>query len=97
MDDLKAFRQLDSKTPGHPEVDHTDGIEVTTGPLGQGELNDAIGDSDDIVLIITGISNAVGLAIAEKHLAATFNKDGFPIIDNKIWSEFESYALQRDT
>ncbi|KAI0747895.1 transketolase [Daedaleopsis nitida] len=64
MDDLKQFRQLDSLTPGHPEAGHTDGIEVTTGPLGQ------------------GFSNAVGLAIAQAHLGATFNKDGFDLINN---------------
>jgi transketolase len=64
LDDLKAFRQVDSKTPGHPEYHHTDGIEVTTGPLGQ------------------GFSNAVGLAVAEAHLAATYNKEGFKIVDN---------------
>ncbi|KAF4615121.1 hypothetical protein D9613_002773 [Agrocybe pediades] len=64
MDDLKAFRQLDSKTPGHPEAGHTDGIEVTTGPLGQ------------------GFANAVGLAIAQAHLAAVYNKDGFDLINN---------------
>lgn len=56
MDDLKDFRQLDSITPGHPENFATPGVEVSTGPLGQ------------------GISNAVGMAIAERHLAATFNK-----------------------
>ncbi len=55
LDDLKAFRQLGSKTPGHPEVHHTPGVETTTGPLGQ------------------GLATAVGMAIAEKHLAATFN------------------------
>jgi len=66
MDDLKKFRQLNSKTAGHPESAHP-GIEVTTGPLGQ------------------GISNAVGLAIAERHLAAVFNKEGFPIINHKTW------------
>ena len=64
LDDLKEFRQLDSLTPGHPEAGHTDGIELTTGPLGQ------------------GISSAVGLAIAQAHLGATFNKDGFDLINN---------------
>ncbi|KAJ3343036.1 Transketolase [Gonapodya sp. JEL0774] len=67
MDDLKAFRQFGSLTPGHPEVHHTDGIEVTTGPLGQ------------------GISNAVGLAAAERHMGAVFNKPDFPIVDNKVF------------
>lgn len=68
MDDLKSFRKVDSKTPGHPE-NHFPGtnIEVTTGPLGQ------------------GISNAVGIAIAEKHSAAVYNKPDFPIIDNKCF------------
>ncbi|GAC1497765.1 MAG: transketolase [Vulcanimicrobiaceae bacterium] len=56
LDDLKNFRQLGSKTPGHPELHHTPGVEVTTGPLGQ------------------GIGNAVGLALAEAHLAATYNR-----------------------
>ncbi|KAJ6513879.1 transketolase [Mycena vitilis] len=64
MDDLKAFRQLDSLTPGHPEAGHTDGIEVTTGPLGQ------------------GFANGVGLAVAQAHLGAVYNKDGFDLINN---------------
>lgn len=64
LDDLKNFRQLHSKTPGHPECFATPGIEVCTGPLGQ------------------GISNAVGLAISETHLAATFNKPGFDVVDH---------------
>lgn len=64
MDDLKAFRQLHSKTPGHPEYGYTPGIETTTGPLGQ------------------GITNAVGMAIAEKVLAAHFNKPGHEIVDH---------------
>ncbi|KAH9171510.1 transketolase [Lactarius sanguifluus] len=64
LDDLKAFRQIDSLTPGHPEARHTDGVEVTTGPLGQ------------------GISNAVGMAIAQAHLGAIYNKDGFDLLNN---------------
>ncbi|XP_047069728.1 transketolase, chloroplastic-like [Lolium rigidum] len=64
MDDLKAFRQWGSRTPGHPENFETAGVEVTTGPLGQ------------------GFANAVGLALAEKHLAARFNKTDFTIVDH---------------
>ena len=67
IDDLKAFRQLHSKTPGHPEVDVTPGVETTTGPLGQ------------------GIANGVGMALAEKMLAAEFNREGFPVIDNHTY------------
>lgn len=64
MDDLKHFRKVGSKTPGHPESHITEGVEVTTGPLGQ------------------GIANGVGMAIAQHHLAARFNKPNFPIVDN---------------
>ncbi|KAI8375705.1 transketolase [Choanephora cucurbitarum] len=76
IEDLKHFRQLDSKTPGHPEVNDTPGIEVTTGPLGQ------------------GISNAVGLAAAEAHLAATFNKPGFEIFNNYTYCLLGDGCLQ---
>jgi transketolase len=64
LDDLKQFRQWGSHTPGHTEYGHTPGVEVTTGPLGQ------------------GIANAVGMALAEAHLAATFNRPGHAIIDH---------------
>ena len=64
MDDIKQFRQWESKTPGHPENFMNPGVEITTGPLGQ------------------GIANGVGIAMAEAHLAATFNKPDFPIIDH---------------
>jgi transketolase len=67
LDDLKNFRQWESKTPGHPEYEPDGGVEVSTGPLGQ------------------GISNAVGMAIAQKYLASCFNRDGFPIIDYNIY------------
>jgi len=64
IDDLRRFRQWDSPTPGHPESHITHGVEVTTGPLGQ------------------GVANAVGLAMAERHLAATFNEEGHEIVDH---------------
>ena len=64
LDELKKFRQLHSKTPGHPEYGHTPGVETTTGPLGQ------------------GLGNSVGFALAEKLLAAEFNREGFPIVDH---------------
>ena len=67
IEDLKAFRQWHSKTPGHPEVDVTPGVETTTGPLGQ------------------GIGNAVGMALAERMLAAEFNRPGFDVIDNHTY------------
>ncbi len=68
IQDLKDFRQLHSKTPGHPEYGDTPGVETTTGPLGQ------------------GVSNAVGLALAEKILAAQFNQDGLDIVDHYTYA-----------
>jgi transketolase len=67
IDDLKQFRQLHSRTPGHPEYGYTPGVETTTGPLGQ------------------GITNAVGMAMAEKLLAAEFNKPGHEIVDHRTY------------
>lgn len=69
LEDLKNFRQWGSKTPGHPEYGHTDGVETTSGPLGQ------------------GFTNAIGMSVAQKHLAAIFNKDGFNILDHFVYVE----------
>src|SRR5215216_5152628 len=67
LSDLQQFRQLGSLTPGHPEYRHTAGVEVTTGPLGQ------------------GVSNAVGFALAERMLAARFNRDGHDVVDHHTY------------
>src|SRR5947207_4121552 len=67
LDEIRLFRQWGSKTPGHPERGHTPGVEVTTGPLGQ------------------GFANAVGMAIAEAHLAARYNRPGFAVIDHRTY------------
>lgn len=64
LEDLKHFRQMDSKTPGHPEYGHTVGVEATTGPLG------------------AGMAMAVGMAMAETHLASVFNRESFPVVDH---------------
>ncbi|WP_281975546.1 transketolase [Halobacillus litoralis] len=68
MDDLKSFRQWDSKTPGHPEFGHTDGVEATTGPLGQ------------------GIAMATGMAMAEAHLAAKYNRESYNVVDHYTYT-----------
>jgi dihydroxyacetone synthase len=77
IDQLKSYhsRRTDSLCPGHPEIEH-EGIEVTTGPLGQ------------------GVANAVGLAMATKHLAATYNKPKYPVIDNMTWCMIGDACLQ---
>ena len=67
MDELRNFRQLGSRTAGHPEHDAMMGVETTTGPLGQ------------------GLANAVGMALAERLLAAEFNRPGFDIVDHRTW------------
>jgi transketolase len=68
LEDIEQFRQLSSKTPGHPEYRHTTGVETTTGPLGQ------------------GCGNSVGMAIAERWLAARYNKDGFTLFDHDVYT-----------
>ena len=68
IDDIKNFRQWDSRTPGHPEYGHTDGVEATTGPLGQ------------------GIGMAVGMAMAESHLAATYNTENVNVVDHYTYA-----------
>ena len=67
LDDIRQFRQLSSRTPGHPEYRHTTGVETTTGPLG------------------AGCGNSVGMAIAERWLAARYNRDGFPLFDHDVY------------
>ena len=67
LEEIRAFRQWGSRTPGHPEFGHTPGVETTTGPLGQ------------------GLMTAVGMALAEAHLAALYNRPGYPIVDHRTW------------
>ncbi|MPY67100.1 transketolase [Deinococcus sp. SDU3-2] len=76
LEDIKRFRQWQSKTPGHPEFFHTPGLDATTGPLGQ------------------GAAMTVGMAMAEAHLAARYNRDGFPIFDNHVYSILGDGDLQ---
>lgn len=76
IDDLKAFRTLNAKTPGHPESHVTPGIEVTTGPLGQ------------------GVANAVGLAMAQQHMGALYNKPGFDLFNNYVYTICGDGCLQ---
>lgn len=77
FDQLKSYHseRVDAFCPGHPEIEH-EGIEVTTGPLGQ------------------GVANATGLAMATKHLAATFNKPGFNVVSNHTWCMIGDACLQ---
>jgi transketolase len=67
LDDIKSFRQWESRTPGHPELGYTPGVETTTGPLGQ------------------GVGNAVGMAVAEAHLAARYNREGHEVLDHDTY------------
>lgn len=76
IEDIKAFRQYGSRTPGHPEFGHTAGVETTTGPLGQ------------------GFANAVGMALAQHHFAARFNKDGFNLFDSMVYGICSDGDLQ---